>query len=550
MTTITTTIHLTGNDTASVAAADTLNSAADDYSIDWKGSATSVSFTNDGIVTGTKGAFRADKDVTGVIAFNNHVGATINGRVRFDDIDSNGATVTVDNAGLMSGKDGDHALEFSTAGSTFHLINEATGVITQDAGNDVIKDGANVFLENHGKIISKADVINPDGTPDDDFSGGDGVDFGDGAGNTVHNYAGALIEASHHAVTGSVGAVVINDAGASIVGRNGSGLNFDNNTGDLDATKLTVTNHGTIMGESQTYTDSDGDAVDADGLVQIDNFGFIGGMGANGQHDGGDNHAEGIAAGGGTINNKAGGVIYGFDRAIQIDDSAEGNALAATKITNAGLIEGNTGAAITIIGTFGDTLTNSGTIFGDVSLGDGNDKVKLLDGSIVNGQILLGAGADTLTAVSGKLDIDAGTGADTIKSGSGKDTIDGGANDDKLSGGAGLDHLTGGTGADTFLFAAGDTGNTTKTADEITDFVVKDNDMLDLSAIDANAAKKGDQDFSFIGGDAFGHHAGELRDDQVKGETYVYGDVDGDGKADFIIHLDGALTLKAGSFDL
>jgi hypothetical protein len=155
MTTITTTIHLTGNTQASVAAADTLNSSADDYSILWSNPSTIVSFVNDGIVTGKKGAFRADADVTGTIAFNNHVGATIDGRVRFDDINTNGAVVTVDNAGTMSGQDGDHALEFSTAGSTFHLINEDTGVITQDAGNDVIKDGANVFLENHGKIFPR-----------------------------------------------------------------------------------------------------------------------------------------------------------------------------------------------------------------------------------------------------------------------------------------------------------------------------------------------------------------------------------------------------------
>ena len=110
--------------------------------------------------------------------------------------------------------------------------------------------------------------------------------------------------------------------------------------------------------------------------------------------------------------------------------------------------------------------------------------------------------------------------------------------------------MRGGTDADTFFFAAGDTGTTAKTEDTVVDFSTKDKDILNLHAIDANSNKAGNQDFSFIKDDAFSRTAGELRFEHVKADTFVYGDVNGDGKADFTIHLDGSIALKEGFFDL
>jgi hypothetical protein len=54
------------------------------------------------------------------------------------------------------------------------------------------------------------------------------------------------------------------------------------------------------------------------------------GLGASGIHDGGPNVSEGIATGGGIINDYAGGVIYRDGRAIQVDDSSNGDAYSAT----------------------------------------------------------------------------------------------------------------------------------------------------------------------------------------------------------------------------
>jgi Ca2+-binding RTX toxin-like protein len=132
----------------------------------------------------------------------------------------------------------------------------------------------------------------------------------------------------------------------------------------------------------------------------------------------------------------------------------------------------------------------------------------------------------------------------------GTDVIKAGGGADKLYGGAGQDALTGNAGADSFVFKAGDTAASKAGADTITDFHFKQDDLINLKAIDANEGKNGNQAFGFVGSDAFSHHAGELRFTKSGGDTYVLGDTDGDGKADFTIHLDGALNIKEDFFVL
>jgi serralysin len=118
-----------------------------------------------------------------------------------------------------------------------------------------------------------------------------------------------------------------------------------------------------------------------------------------------------------------------------------------------------------------------------------------------------------------------------------------------LTGGAGADDLRGGTGADTFVFRDGDfAGLTPSTADRIIDFSHSEGDRIDLARVDANAGLGGDQDFTFIGSSAFHDVAGELRYEIVNGNTYVYGDTNGDGLADLMIRLDGSHALTSGDF--
>src|SRR4029077_17538771 len=74
-------------------------------------------------------------------------------------------------------------------------------------------------------------------------------------------------------------------------------------------------------------------------------------------------------------------------------------------------------------------------------------------------------------------------------------------------------------------------------------------DKIDLSAIDANNHAGGNQAFTWIGlGNFHNHHPGELgyRQYNFSGtahdKTIIYGDINGDARADFQIELTG---LKA-----
>jgi Ca2+-binding RTX toxin-like protein len=140
-------------------------------------------------------------------------------------------------------------------------------------------------------------------------------------------------------------------------------------------------------------------------------------------------------------------------------------------------------------------------------------------------------------------------GADTLIARNGDDYLSGGDGDDLLRGGRGRDTMSGGAGNDTFKFTDGEFGGATRaTADRITDFAT--GDKLNLSAVDASTQATGDQAFTFIGAGPFTHSAGELRYEQINGNTYISGDTNGDAIADFMIKLDGLHTVVVGDFSL
>ena len=133
----------------------------------------------------------------------------------------------------------------------------------------------------------------------------------------------------------------------------------------------------------------------------------------------------------------------------------------------------------------------------------------------------------------------------------GKNRIEGGSGADKIIGGRGADQLFGGSGADTFAFTSiKDSTVKANGRDTVYDFSSRQKDKIDLKAIDASTKVKGNQAFKFIGSQAFHKKAGELRSEKVKGGAYVYGDVNGDGKADFAIMLKGVTKLTKGDFFL
>lgn len=156
-----------------------------------------------------------------------------------------------------------------------------------------------------------------------------------------------------------------------------------------------------------------------------------------------------------------------------------------------------------------------------------------------------GKGADKLYGDAGADTLNGGQGVDVLYGGAGADKLSGDAGADKIYGDAGADRLTGGAGKDTFIFTKV-SDSTAAHFDTITDF--KHGDHIDLHSIDANTKKAKMQDFDFIGTHDFSHTAGELRYEKTSAGTDIFADVNGDGKADFAIHLATSLALREGDF--
>ena len=157
--------------------------------------------------------------------------------------------------------------------------------------------------------------------------------------------------------------------------------------------------------------------------------------------------------------------------------------------------------------------------------------------------------ATLISAGNGNDQVLGGSGDNRLFGGNGDDWISGGGGADMLVGGAGQDYLIGGTGADQFAFNPGDftAGTTAGLVDRIADFSQSDGDKINLSPIDAITGGS-DNAFSFIGSAAFTGVAGQLRYDYSGSDTMIYGDVNGDGVADFAVQLTGTFTLLSSDF--
>jgi Ca2+-binding RTX toxin-like protein len=140
---------------------------------------------------------------------------------------------------------------------------------------------------------------------------------------------------------------------------------------------------------------------------------------------------------------------------------------------------------------------------------------------------------------------------DVLEGKGGHDIIKGGDGDDQIYGNRGVDILYGGRGEDIFWFATVfDMPTSTTAIDTIADFSQSERDVIGFLQIDADRNLDGHQSFNFIGTSAFSKTAGELRFETTLSDTYIYGDTDGDGKADFALHLGTAAELTAADFIL
>ncbi|WP_421724566.1 hypothetical protein [Bauldia sp.] len=337
-----------------------------------------VVIVNEGQIASTDSrAIQTDGDPTGVLAFYLYnygtIGSPADDALKIREDLNAGSVVFIENFGTIetTGTSDDtngQALDLNdleTIGA--EIINHEFGLITA-AEADAIRPGNGGVVTNYGHILG--------GAVDLAF-GNDGIDYQEWEDGTVVNYLGGRIEGTRHGITGDLKTVDIENHG-DIIGQRGGGINID--LGEFVATETLarIINKGTIEGTAEG--DQDGDGIDTDGLIDLDNYGTIRGLGTWDE-----GLSEAVTIGGGKIKNHADGVIYSVERAINVDDSDGGAAFAITEIINEGTIEAGNGEAIIIVGTFADIITNKGIILGDIATGGGDDAINLYTGATTGG---------------------------------------------------------------------------------------------------------------------------------------------------------------------
>ena len=434
-TTDTSTKTVAGTDTGTVNSGATLRSTSGTATIGWNGASAGVVITNSGTIENTSTGRVID--TTGAVAnrtftFLNNIGAIVrstrNDVFRFNLAMTSG-TIVIDNAGLIqAGGTGYSGLGQAidargmTGAASLTIINRATGII-ESLTDDAIRTGQTTVVENYG-------IIRSYGTNTSSGSA-DGIDAGGHTGAVINNRSGGLISGARHGITADTNITVNNEAGGTILGRNGSGVGSDGTA--------TVTNYGRITGAyagvGNIFTNAgvasingDGDGVDIDLAATIVNYGIIEGTGAGGYDSGNRaNSSDGISIGGGTVDNYGtiSGATYGI--IVNLDSVASRSGVAATTITNnaGGTIVGLDGFAIRLENKTGtaidnDTIVNSGTIIGNGAIPDPNAVVLLGSGAVdtnsvgtLNGVTYTGTGSARFIRGDGSA-IQMGEGVDVL----------------------------------------------------------------------------------------------------------------------------------------
>jgi Ca2+-binding RTX toxin-like protein len=299
---------------------------------------------------------------------------------------------------------GDIALQFS-AGNSFWTIAPSVSVAA-DRADGVYSNYTGVTLINHGFIGSGAFY---------------GVELA-GAFDVMLNYEDGL-------VSGNIG--------VAIEGYLGKAINYGRIEGLTDgvvfagsAQEATLENHGSIHASLVAVVDTTmigGHTIDNSGTIDSLDLGITFGVGPKA-----------------VLHVHNSGTISAGTRAIE-------NALGSLDLNNSGHINGQ----ILLHEAGNDMVVNTGTISGDVHLGDGNDTFSgsggfsgTIFGEGGDDTVTGGASADLIIGGAGSDVLDGGAGSDIISGGSEADMLTGGAGDDILGGGAGADRLNGGAGLD------------------------------------------------------------------------------------------------------
>jgi Ca2+-binding RTX toxin-like protein len=299
-------------------------------------------------------------------------------------------------------------------------------------------------------------------------------------------------------------------------------------------------------------------------------FNFVGGRGADSLFTG---------ARGGTIDG-GGGIDFWSSNFTGVTRKIIYDVESTTKIDHVGLSELKNLERIDMTSGSGDDLISGGDYADNIATGAGDDRIdprsraRQLDGSsdyadggdgfdilvvdatdASSGVTIAAGGSPSFVVRSGdnSFAIDAwnmegleftgsrfadsvtgGAAAELLPGNNGADTLIGGEGQDTLIGGMGADVLAGGGARDTFIFAA--IAETPRAnPDRIVDLA--GTDLIDLSRIDANAHTLANDAFAFVA--EFTGVAGQATLTYRRGVTTLAMDIDGDGKADGVILLDG-----------
>jgi len=382
---------------------------------------------------------------------------------------------------------------------------EAPAMGTADAGDDTLYGG------------SDADILIGDGGDDTKATGGNDKLYGEAGADQLFGGTGSdTLDGGYgnDILRGGTGddVYVANEAGDSILEFEGNGIDtvFTSRTsiqivGNVE--NLTYTGDKNFLGSGNTLANVIKGASGADVLQ--------GGDGADQLHGGAQydelygGNQDDVLIGGSGADLLHGG--DGFDIA-----SYAGSETAVSVTLNGSLAA--TGDAIGDVFVLVEGLT--GTRYNDILVGDTN--FNRLEG---------GRGSDLLSGLGGT---------------------------DVLLGGLGRDSLTGGADSDRFVFTdIADSGLRTSTRDVIVDFI-QGQDLIDLSAIDANARKAGDQTFKFL---KVGKQASDVGTGKIgwyfenkpgaeNDYTILKINNDADAAVDMTIALKGIHTLTAADFVL
>jgi len=207
----------------------------------------------------------------------------------------------------------------------------------------------------------------------------------------------------------------------------------------------------------------------------------------------------------------------------------------------------------TLDGSTGNDVLTGGTGADKLIGGSGSDTASYADSTRAVGASLGNpasnsndADGDTFSSIE---NLTGSKFSDRLEGNSGINILKGGAGNDRLYGAVGADKLYGGTGADSFIFKKIAESNMAA-RDMIYDFSRSEGDKIHLSAIDANTTIGGDQAFTFISEKGFTEKAGQLRYGNANGDTYIYADINGDGKTDFSVRFDKTIEFIKSDFIL